>query len=113
MARTALGRKLTKQHKRDQIILAATASALTLANAKRLDIDDLDGTAPEWSARQSLIVDGMRAQSARLARHYVSAFREAEGMEPADAATPNLPPAVESFAWVVPTIKARIRDAKG
>ncbi len=111
MARTEAGRKLTERHKRDQITLAATASALTVANAVRLDVDDLDGSAPRWLARQLLIVDAMRAQSARLARQYVAAFRAAEGMEPAEIAEPDLSPAVEAVAWVVPTIKARIRDA--
>lgn len=112
MARTAAGRKLTEQHKRDQVTLAATASALTLANATRLDINDLDGSEPAWMARQILIIDTLRARSARIARQYVAAFRAAEGMEPADIADPDLTPAVDAVRWVVPTIKARIRDAR-
>lgn len=111
MAKTELGRKLTAQHKADQVTLAATASALTLANAKRLDVDDLDGTRKAWEARQVLIIETLRRESANRARRYVEAFRAAEGMPPAEFVEPVFPPAIESVAWVVPTIKARLRNA--
>ena len=113
MARTEIGRKLTAQHKADQITLAATAAALTLANAKRLDVDDLDGTREAWEAHQVVIVETLRREAARRSRRYVEAFRAAEGFPPAEFVEVELPPAVDSVAWVVPTIKARIRDAVG
>lgn len=113
MARTELGRALTAKHKADQVTLAATAAALTLANAKRLDVNDLDGTRAAWESRQILIVETMRRESARRARLYVEEFRRAEGMSPADFVEPEFIPAAETVAWVVPTIKARLRDAQG
>lgn len=110
MARTELGRKLTKQHKADQVTLGATAAALTLANAKRLDINNLDGTRAGWEVRQVLIIEALRRESALLARRYVEAFRAAEGMAPAKFVPPKLPPAIDAVSWVVPTLKARLRD---
>lgn len=111
MARTEMGRKLTQRHKADQVLLGATAAALTLINAKRLDVDDLDGTEADWKARQLVIIESLRRESARRARRYVEAFRAAEGMSPAKIAEPDLLPALDAIEWVVPTIKARIRDA--
>lgn len=113
MARTELGRKLTKQHKADQVTLGATAAALTLANAKRLDLNDLDGTRDEWEARQVVIIEMLRRESARRARRYVADFRAAEGMPPVDLPEVKLSPAIDAVSWVVPTIKAGLRNAKG
>lgn len=110
MARTPEGRRLTEEHRRAQINLGAIAAALTIQNGKRLDPDDLDGTRADWEARQSLIVATLRAESQRLAEEYLKAFRKAEGMAAQDIARPELPPVAESVAWVVPLIKARIRD---
>lgn len=110
MARTPEGRKLTDDHRKAQIKLAGLAAALTIANGKRLDPDDLDGTRDDWEARQIVILDTLRKQSQRLAEDYLKAFRKAEGMEPRDIEKPELPPVREVVAWVVPTIKARTRD---
>lgn len=110
MARTPEGRKLTDDHRKAQIKLGGLAAALTIANGKRLDPDDLDGTRDDWEARQIVILDTLRKQSQRLAEDYLKAFRKAEGMDPRDIEKPKLPPVREVVAWVVPTIKARTRD---
>ena len=107
MARTRAGRRLTDAHRKAQIKLGAIAAALTIENALRLDANDLDGTGPEWERRQALIIESMRQRSAALAREYVEAFRAAEGMDPAELAEPQLPPARDAVGWVIPTIKAR------
>lgn len=113
MARTVEGRRLTEAHKRQQIRLGGMAAALTAENAKRLDPKDLDGTAARWMAAQIVIVDTLRSQSQRLAEDYLRAFWKAEGMKPQPIVKPDLPPAVHSVAWVIPTIKARMaRDAE-
>ena len=107
MARTAEGRRLTEQHRRAQIKLGAIAAALSASNAKNLDPGDLDGTEARWTAAEVVIIEKMREQSQRLAENYLRAFWQAEGMEPRRIERPKLTPAVESVAWVVPTIKAR------
>ena len=107
MARTRAGRRLTEAHRAAQIKIGAIAAALTIENGRRLDPDDLDGTGPEWERRQALIIETMRQRSAALAREYVEAFREAEGMDPGELAEPVLPSAREAVGWVIPTIKAR------
>ena len=112
MARTPEGRRLTEEHRRAQINLGAIAAALTLQNGKRLDPDDLDGTRDGWEARQTLIVGTLRVEAQRLAEEYVKAFRKAEGMAAQNIERPELPPVADSVAWVVPTIKARIRDGR-
>lgn len=109
MARTAEGRRLTEEHKRAQIRLGGAAAALTAANARRLDPNDLDGTEGRWMAAQVAIVETLRRESQRLAEEYLRAFWKAEGMEPREIVRPDLPPAVESVRWVVPTIKARTK----
>lgn len=109
MARTPEGRRLTEAHKRAQIRLGAIAAALTAQNAKRLDPEALDATEARWLAAQVVIIDTMRAQSAKLAEDYLRAFWAAEGMKPRKIERPELPPAVESVDWVVPTIKARTK----
>lgn len=106
------GRRLTEQHKAAQVRLAGLAAMLTVANGKRLDVADLDGSMPDWLARQALILDGMRLKSRRLAAAYVVAFRAAEGYAPADVVEPVLPSVAEVAGWVVPTIKAAIRDGR-
>lgn len=109
MARTAEGRRLTQAHKHAQIRLGGAAAALTAANAKRLDPNDLDGTEARWMAAQVVIIDTLRTQSQKLAEDYLRAFWKAEGMEPREIVRPKLPPAIESVRWVVPTIKARTK----
>lgn len=108
MARTPEGKRLTEEHKRAQIRLGGIAAALTAKNADRLNIDDLDVTRARWLAAQVAIIEALREQSHRLAVAYLEAFWEAEGMEPEPIVRPVLPSAVESVAWVVPTIKARM-----
>lgn len=107
MARTPEGKRLTEEHKRAQIRLGALAAALTAENAKRLDPENLDATEPKWAAIQIVIINTTRARSVALAEEYLRAFWKAEGMKPRPIVRPDLPPAVESVAWVVPTIKAR------
>lgn len=107
MARTPEGRRLTEEHKRAQIRLGGLAAALTLENAKRLDPNDLDGTQARWVAAQVAIVETLRRRSAALAEEYLRAFWEVEGMQPREIVQPDLTPAIEALAWVVPTIKAR------
>lgn len=109
MARTAEGRRLTQAHKLAQIRLGGVAAALTATNAKRLDPNNLDGTEARWMAAQVAIVETLRRESQRLAEEYLRAFWKAEGMEPREIVRPDLPPAVESVRWVVPTIKARTK----
>ena len=111
MARTAEGKRLTAEHKRAQVRLAGLAAALTLENAKRLDPEDLDGTEGRWMAAQVAIITTLRVEAERLAEEYLSAFWAAEGMKPRTVVRTELPPAVDSVSWVVPTIKARMRDA--
>lgn len=113
MARTAEGRRLTDAHRKAQVRLGGIAAAMTAANAKRLDIEDLDGSGPRWVAAQVAIIEAMRAQSALLAADYVRKFRRAEGLAPVDVATPELPPAIDSVSWVIPTIKARMTRYAG
>lgn len=114
MARTAEGRRLTEQHKRAQIRLGALAAALTVENAKRLDVDDLDGTEARWLLAQAAIVKTLRRRSELLAEEYLRAFWSAEGMEPEEIVTPDdLKPPVETASWVVPTIKARMTRYAG
>lgn len=108
MARTPEGRRLTEAHKRAQIRLGGIAAGLTATNAERLDMDDLDGSEPRWLAAQVAIIEALREQSHRLAVAYLEAFWKAEGMQPQPIVRPVLPPAAESVAWVVPTIKARL-----
>lgn len=107
MARTAEGRRLTEEHKRAQIRLGALAAALTLENAKRLDPNDLDATEARWKAGQAAIIKALRRRSEVLAEEYLTAFWEAEGVEPQDFAAPVLPPLADAVDWVIPTIKAR------
>ena len=102
MARTAEGRRLTQEHKLAQIRLGGAAAALTAANARRLDPNDLDGTEARWMAAQVAIVETLRTQSQKLAEDYLRAFWK-------EIVRPKLPPAVESVRWVVPTIKARTK----
>ena len=109
MARTLAGRRLTDAHRKAQVKLAGIAAALTVQNAKRLDLNDLDGTRADWERRQVLIIEAMRGRSQALAREYLAAYWEAEGMEPDDITDDlDLTPAREAVAWVVPTIKARV-----
>lgn len=107
MARTLEGRRLTEEHKQAQIRLGALAAALTLENAKRLDVDDLDGTEVRWATAQAAIVLTLRRRSEVLAEDYLRAFWKAEGIEPSEIVAPDLPDPRETVAWVVPTIKAR------
>lgn len=101
---------MTEAHKRAQIEVGALASMLTAENAKRLDPLDLDGTQARWMAAQVVIIDTMRERSTRLAEDYLRAFWKAEGMEPQPIVRPELPPSIESVAWVVPTIKAKTAE---
>ncbi len=114
MARTDMGRRLTEAHKRQQIRLGAIAAGLTAENAKRLDPNNLDSTAARWMAVQIVIIERLRVQSQKLAEDYLREFWKAEGMKPQPIVKPDLPPAVHSVAWVIPTIKARMaaQDAK-
>ena len=80
MARTAEGRRLTQEHKLAQIRLGGAAAALTAANARRLDPNDLDGTEARWMAAQVAIVETLRTQSQKLAEDYLRAFWKAEGI---------------------------------
>lgn len=109
MARTPEGKRLTEQHKQAQIRLGAIAAALTVENAKRLDVDNLDATEARWRAGQVAIITTMRRRSQALAAEYLRAFHAAEGMDPPDVAEPDLGPAADAVAWVVPTIKARTK----
>lgn len=104
---------MTDAHRKAQVRLGGIAAALTAANAKRLDIEDLDGSGPRWVAAQVAIVEAMRAQSAALAGEYVRKFRKAEGFAPVDVKAPELPPAIDSVSWVIPTIKARMSRYAG
>ena len=112
MARTPEGRRLTEEHRKAQIRLGGMAAALTVQNGANLDPEDLDGTRDQWEARQLAILGTLRAQSQRLAEEYLKAFREAEGMDPAPIKRPPLRPVREVTQWVVPTIKARMRDGR-
>ena len=107
MARTPAGRRLTDAHRKAQIKLGGIAAALTIQNAQRLDPDDLDGTGPAWEQRQALIIETMRQRSEALAREYLAAFWEAEGMAPQELVDADLPSARDVVSWVIPTIKAR------
>lgn len=111
MALTTEGNRLTAAHQEAQIRLAGLAAALTVENGKTLDATNLDGTAPRWLARQTAILETMRAESVKLARAYIVAFRAAEGVDPDPITLPELPTPAEVLGWVVPTIKARSRDA--
>ena len=108
MARTPEGQRLTEEHRKAQIRLGGMAAALTVANGRRLNPDDLDDGRDEWEARQMAILATLRAQSQRLAEEYLKAFRKAEGMPDAPITRPELRPVREVTGWVVPTIKARI-----
>lgn len=107
MARTPEGKRLTAAHKAAQARLGAIAAALTVENAKRLDVDDLDGTEARWKAGQAAIITTLRRRSQTLAVDYVRAFRAAEGIDPGDVVVPDLGPAADAVDWIVPTIKAR------
>lgn len=107
MARTAEGRRLTEKHKQDQIRLGALAAALTAENAKRLDVEDLDGTRERWEVAQMAIIQTLRRRSEVVAEEYLRAFWAAEGIPPSDLAEIDLPSPREAVEWVVPTIKAR------
>jgi hypothetical protein len=107
VARTPEGRRLTEAHKQAQIRLGALAAALTVRNAERLDPDNLDATEARWKAGQAAIIATLRRRSQLLAEEYLRAFWAAEGIPPADVATPDLPPIADAVDWVVPTIKAR------
>lgn len=107
MARTSEGRRLTEEHKLAQIRLGSIAAALTLENAKRLDVNDLDGTRERWALAQQAIIVTLRRRSQVLAEDYLRDFWEAEGVAPRDIVTPDLPDPREAVEWVVPVIKAR------
>jgi len=107
VARTPEGKRLTDAHKQAQIRLGALAAALTVENAKRLDVDDLDGTREAWLTTQAAIIEALRRRSEILAEDYLRAFWKAEGIKPSEFAELDLRPAREVMAWVVPVIKTR------
>lgn len=79
MAITLEGRDLTTQHRIEQVRVTAPIVAESIALwDSLLDIDDLDGTAPLWSAVQMEVTRSRYATSQGLAVEYLPRFRAAE-----------------------------------
>lgn len=78
MASTVEGRELTRAHQAAQISVGARAEAEAFLLWDRLDIDDLDGSAPYWLASTTIAVNRRTVESQRLASEYLTQFRTVE-----------------------------------
>lgn len=114
MALTRDGRRLTEAHRRAQLAIAARAETATRILWKRLDVDDIDASAPMWMAANLAVASDAHQQSSALAATYLQAYRDAELGDPTGPIASTGFPAVESQAALTiagpVAVKQRIGD---
>ena len=75
---TPQGQRLIESHRRAQLVLGARTVRAARSVWPLLDPADIDRTIERWLTSISLIINGQRTVSARLAANFVQAFRTIE-----------------------------------
>lgn len=89
MAATLAGRRLTEQHRRAQVRLAALTTAQMRELSRLLDPEALTDTTPGWLDAAVRLVVSQHTVSAALARRYFQAFRAVEAGQPMPGSLPQ------------------------
>lgn len=78
MALTEAGRRLTEEHRLAQLSIGGNAAVVSTALWSMLDPDDLDLSRPAWIAASVRAAELQFAQSADVARSYVTSYQAVE-----------------------------------